>query len=149
MSQSLANIYVHLIFSTKKRAPYLHDLVIRQELHAYMAGILQRRQSHVLAVGGTEDHAHILCLLSKNESLAVSVAELKRSSSLWIKAKHHLPFQWQAGYGAFSVSHTLVERVCRYISNQVEHHRTVSFQDEFRNLLQAQGIEWDERYVWD
>ena len=149
MSQSLAKIYIHLVFSTKKRESYLQDLAVRQELHAYMAGILEHRQSHALAIGGTENHVHVLCLLSKNESLAALVAELKRSSSLWIKAKHRLPFQWQAGYGVFSVSHTVVTRVCQYIVNQVEHHRKISYQDELRELLRTQGIEWDEQYIWD
>ena len=149
MSQSLAKIYIHLIFSTKKREPFLQDSTVRQELHTYMAGILQQRQSPVLAIGGTEDHLHILCLLSKNESLVTLIAELKRSSSVWIKSKHQIPFQWQAGYGAFSVSHTVVNSVCRYIDNQLEHHRTISYQDELRELFRAQGIEWDEQYIWD
>ena len=149
MPQSLAKIYIHLIFSTKKREPFLRNSTVQQELHSYMAGILQQRQSPVLAIGGTEDHVHILYLLSKNESLTTGVAELKRSSSVWVKSKHQLPFQWQAGYGAFSVSHTVADHVCRYIGNQLEHHRTLSYQDELRELFRGQGIEWNEQYVWD
>jgi putative transposase len=102
-------------------------------------------------VGGVEDHVHILCTLSRQESVAVLIRELKRESSKWVKeqAPALRGFAWQAGYGPFSVSPSHVAALKQYIANQQQHHRKVSFQDEFRRLLKKYGVLYDERYVSD
>ncbi len=151
MPQSLAQIYLHLVFSTKDRLPFLLDDSIREETHKYLGGACNNLNCPVLRVGGTADHVHILCRLGRTISVAVLVKELKRESSQWLKPKALVlaDFYWQNGYGAFSVSPAHIDALTAYISNQVEHHRTESFRDEFRRLLSKYGLEWDERYVWD
>ncbi|MEX2138603.1 MAG: IS200/IS605 family transposase [Pirellulales bacterium] len=151
MPQSLVQIYVHLVFSTKNRQPFLQDSAFRERLHAYLKGICDNQDSPSLRVGGTEDHVHILCRLSKTLDVSTLIRELKRDSSKWIKEENPRlgDFHWQRGYGAFSVSPSHVEVLKKYIANQIEHHRHESFQDEFRRLCKKYGIEIDERYVWD
>ncbi len=151
MAQSLAQIYLHIIYSTKQREPFLIDNNIRQEMHAYSAGTIKAYGSHPLIVGGTADHVHILCTLPKTETYAKLIGESKRNSSKWIKTKNPKlsSFQWQSGYGAFSVSHSLVSNVQEYIQNQEEHHQVRTFQEEFREFLTKHEIEFDEDYVWD
>jgi len=151
MPQSLAQLYTHLVFSTKLRKPYLRDSQLRDNLHAYLAGACHKLDSPSLIVGGVEDHVHILCRLSKTMNVAELIRELKRESSKWVKdvSTRLGMFQWQSGYGAFSISPSHVRALMRYISNQVTHHHTESFQDEFRRLCQKYGLEIDERYVWD
>jgi REP element-mobilizing transposase RayT len=150
MSQSLASVLIHLIFSTKNREPLI-DREIERELYAYMGGIFRDLKSPMLAGNGTEDHAHVLFSLARTVSIADLVEEVKKSSSKWVKTKgsNLQGFQWQAGYGAFSVSQSGVDAVRAYIARQKEHHRNRSFQDEFRLFLQRHGIAYDERYVWD
>ena len=151
MPQSLAKILVHIVFSTKHRYPFLSDKTIRKEMHAYIGGTCKALESPVLIVGGSADHAHILCSLSRNYSIAKVVGELKRSSSKWVKQKGHMlkKFAWQNGYGVFSVSQSQVDRVRQYIAGQEEHHRKQTFQDEFRAFLKKHEVKFDERYVWD
>jgi REP element-mobilizing transposase RayT len=151
MPQSLAQIYLHLVFSTKERRPYLQDRPLREELHAYLGGACNNLGCPVICVGGVEDHVHLCCRLGRSISVADFLMELKRESSKWIKAKGRdlSGFHWQNGYGAFSLSPAQVEPLRHYITNQEEHHRTGSFQDEFRKLLKKNGLQWDERYVWD
>jgi REP element-mobilizing transposase RayT len=150
MGQSLAQIYLHVVFSTKGRAPYLNDKALQKKVHGYLAGACHNLECPSIFVGGVEDHVHILCRLSKTQSPAVLVRELKRESSRWIKAELGIrPFSWQAGYGAFSISPGHVEALKKYIVNQESHHRRESFQDEFRRLLRKYGLEYDERYAWD
>jgi putative transposase len=151
MSQSLAQIYLHIVFSTKHRNPFLKDQELRSRMHAYLVGICKNLACPSLQVGGVEDHVHILCRLSKTVTVAVLLQELKRDSSKWIKtlSRDLAEFHWQGGYGAFSISPAHVEIVKGYIANQEEHHRQVSFQDEFRRLCEKYGVEIDERYVWD
>lgn len=151
MPQSLSRIYVHIVFSTKGRYPFLSDLLIRKEMHAYLGGTCNELRCPVIAVGGVSDHAHILCSLSKNLPVADLIGDVKRSSSKWVKSKGRMlgKFAWQAGYGVFSVSQSQVETVRWYIAKQEDHHRKKSFQDEFRLFLKKYQIEYDERYVWD
>ena len=151
MPQSLAQIYLHVVFSTKGRAPFLNDDSLRADVHAYLAGICRNTDSPSIIVGGTSDHVHILCYLSKTQTVADLVREIKRESSKWIKVKASdlSAFHWQNGYGAFSISPSHIELVRNYIQNQREHHREESFQDEFRRLLKKYGMDCDERYVWD
>jgi REP element-mobilizing transposase RayT len=151
MPQSLSNVLLHIVFSTKNRQTYLKSPQIRQELFAYMAGTLQEIDSPALLINGVEDHIHILNVLSRNLAIAKLIEKIKSSSSKWIKQKGpaYRSFFWQAGYGAFSVSESQKEVVLRYIANQEQHHRRQSFQDEFRELCRRHGLAIDERYVWD
>jgi REP element-mobilizing transposase RayT len=151
MSQSLTQIYHHVVFSTKNRLPYLKDQSLRAQTHAYLAGTCKNLGSPAVIVGGVEDHVHILCRMSKNISVAEFIRELKRESSKWIKSESAEvgAFYWQAGYGAFSISPSHVEALKKYIVRQEEHHRKVTFQDEFRSLCQKYGVPLDERYAWD
>ncbi|MCI0331990.1 MAG: IS200/IS605 family transposase [Planctomycetes bacterium] len=151
MSQSLAQIYIHIVFSTKNRQPFLKDRAFRERTHAYLKGICENQGSPSLRVGGVEDHVHILCRLSKTLDVSTLIRELKRDSSKWIKETNALlaDFYWQQGYGAFSVSPSHVPGLDEYIGNQDDHHRHESYQDEFRRLCKKYGIEIDERYVWD
>jgi REP element-mobilizing transposase RayT len=151
MAQSLIQIYVHIVFSTKGRTPYLHDTAFRDRAHAYLAGICKNQDSPALRIGGVEDHVHLLCRFSKTHDVSSFIRELKRDSTNWIHAENPtLPdFHWQNGYGAFSVSPSHVDVLIKYIANQVEHHRQESFQDELRRLCRKYGIDLDERYAWD
>ena len=151
MAQSLSAVFVHVVFSTKDRQPFLRSAVIRAEMHAYLGGVSATLDCPPLLVGGTEDHVHALVRLGRTVTQADCVKELKRVSSTWFKAREGASpdFAWQAGYGAFSVSASNVEAVQTYILGQEEHHRKRTFQEEFRAFLQKHGLEWDERYVWD
>jgi putative transposase len=151
MSQSLAKILVHTVFSTKDRRAFLRDKSLRDELHRYLGGILLNRDCQPLIIGGVEDHVHILSTLSRTGTVSEMVKEVKRGSSLWLKTRNpdlH-DFAWQNGYGIFSIGFSQVESVRNYIAGQPEHHRNVSFQDEFREFLRRYEVEFDERYVWD
>jgi len=150
MPQSLSMNLVHLIYSTKDRTPCLTP-AIRPKLHAYQAGILKDWDSPAIVIGGAADHVHALFTLSKNHALCKVVEEVKKGSSKWIKTQgaSFTKFAWQNGYGAFSVSQSQVEHVRRYIENQEEHHRKVSFEEEYRTFLRRHRIAFDERYVWD
>ena len=137
MPQSLAKILIHTVFSTKERRPFLHNHPLREELHRYLGGILSNLECQPIIVGGVEDHVHLLCALSRTCEPAELVKEVKRSSSIWLKTKSpdlH-DFAWQSGYGMFSIGFSQIESVRNYIATQEEHHRKVSFQDEFRQLL--------------
>ena len=151
MSQSLAQIYVHIVFSTKDRRPYLQDAAIREETHRYLGGTCNHLECPVLRVGGVADHVHVLSRLGRKIAISDLVKDLKRESSQWLKTKTPdlADFYWQSGYGAFSVSPSHVEAVRDYIARQEEHHRSTTFQDEFRRLLTKYGVEWDERFIWD
>lgn len=124
---------------------------VREELHRYACGILSDLESPALAINSVADHVHVLFNLHRTKALADVVMELKRGTSKWIKTKgaRFALFQWQNGYGAFSISQSAITDVSNYIRDQAEHHRKVSFQDEFRRLLRRYEIEFDERYVWD
>ena len=150
MSQSLTNLLVHLIFSTKDRQPFLSDPGLQTEVHRYLGGVVNQQGGKSVVVGGVEDHVHLLLVLPKTMPIADLVRELKRASSLWIKQRDHSPkdFAWQGGYGAFSVGQGEVEVVRTYISNQEGHHRKQTFRDEYRAFLDKYGIAYDEKYLW-
>lgn len=151
MPQSLFQIYLHLVFSTKDHYPFIHE-DIRSELYAYMAEVLYDEcSSPAKIIGGVDDHVHILLNLSRTCTVAHLVEMVKKRSSKWIKTKGGIfsKFQWQAGYGVFSVSTSGVDAVTKYIANQWEHHRKSSFKDEFRGFLDKHGIDYDDKYVWD
>jgi putative transposase len=142
---------VHVVFSTKDRRPFLKDRTFREEAHKYLAGTALNLNCPPQKVGGVEDHVHILCRLGKQIDISKLVAELKRESSKWVKERmpNLADFYWQKGYGAFSVSPKHVDALTEYIVNQEEHHKRMSFQDEFRGICERNGVEIDERYVWE
>ncbi len=151
MPQSLANVVVHLVFSSKDRRPSLQNMQLRQAMHKYLGGASNTLNCGSIIVGGVEDHVHLLARQARTISISEWVKELKRVTSIW--AKEHdtrlEDFQWQAGYGAFSVSQSNVEQVKLYIQQQEEHHRKFDFKTEYLTLLERHGVEFDERYVWD
>jgi REP element-mobilizing transposase RayT len=152
MPQSLAKVLVHIVYSTKNRTPWLRNDGLRSELYAYMATILRDVvDSPALLINGVEDHVHILCLLSRKFSIQDVIKECKTETTKWVKKQAETlgDFHWQAGYGIFSVSPSNVQSVKRYIANQEEHHRRMTYQDEFRELCRRHGVEIDERYTWD
>ena len=150
MPQSLSSILIHLIFSTKNRDPFLTPEIDAQ-LYPYMASIFKALRSPALIINGTADHLHTLFSLSRVMTVADVVEEVKIESSKWIKGKgiEFRNFHWQSGYGAFSIDQTQVPAVKRYIGRQKQHHRRVTFQDEYRKFLNAYDVKYDERYVWD
>jgi putative transposase len=150
MGQSLVKNYVHIIFSTKYRQPLIHEPV-ESELHAYLGGVCNELECHVLNVGGYTDHIHILCMLSKKIALMTLLEEVKKRSSKWIKTKGeaYKNFYWQDGYGAFSVNPAQVEIVRKYIENQHEHHSKKDYKSEYRAFLKKYDVAYDEKYVWD
>jgi putative transposase len=150
MAQSLSNVILHIIFSTKNRQPYI-DENIASELYAYMVSISAPSGSYVYKIGGIEDHIHILSTLPRTLCISDALEELKKNSSKWIKTKgkQYLDFSWQKGYAALSVSESNRGAVESYIASQKEHHKRRSFQDEYRELLRLNKIPFDERYVWD
>ena len=150
MSQSLANIVVHLVFSTKARRPLLRDEE-RGELHAYITGVLRNHDSSLIEINSVPDHIHSLFAQSKNHAPAKIVEQVKSASSGWIKTlgPWYADFAWQGGYGEFSVSPMHVEAVREYIRNQAEHHKQEDFQTEFRRFCEKNGKPLDERYAWD
>lgn len=151
MGQSLSQMYIHLVFGTKGRNPYLIP-TIEKRVHAYMAGTLKEYESPALIINSVPDHVHILFRLSKNYALAKVVEEVKKGSSKWIKTIEGGTnlFKWQIGYGAFSVSSSKLEVVKRYIENQKEHHGYKTFQEEVEQFVKEYDIiEYDPKYFWD
>lgn len=150
MPQSLARVYVHLVFSTKHRRALI-DEALQASLFAYLGGVCQALECHPLRVGGHVDHVHILCTLSRKIALMDLLEEIKKRSSKWAKTQGqaYADFYWQDGYGAFSVSASSVNKVVRYIENQAEHHRQKNYRDEFIGLLEKYHIPYNERYLWD
>lgn len=147
MPQSFSAVRVHLVFSTKNRLPVFRDAALREELFAHLGEISNRLECPVIRVGGVEDHIHLLGNLGRT----IWVKELKRASNSWIRERFpdHRQFEWQSGYGAFSVSQSQLDKVIQYVRDQVKHHQQVSFQDELRALLKRHGLAWDDRYVWE
>ena len=143
--QSLVALYVHVVFSTRKRRPVILS-EMRQRLYAYFGAVLEAHGGRLLQAGGTEDHVHQHNSLGTQLSIAGAVRELKAKSSGWIHREFPRikKFSWQGGYAGFSVSASNLDAVIRYIENQKEHHRRRSFREEIRALLQAHGVDFDE-----
>jgi putative transposase len=150
MPQSLVKMLVHIVFSTKNRANLITP-EIESDLFGYMNGIVENNKSKLILANGTTNHVHLLVSLGKTMSISELIGDIKRDSSKWIKPKgiEFRAFQWQEGYGAFSVGQTQVKEVMNYIAKQKAHHAKQSFEDEFRYFLKKYEIEYDEHYVWD
>ena len=151
MRQSLSRVWLHIVFSTKDRQPFLRDDTLREEMSKMLGHEANKIDCPSGGAGGWDDHVHLLCGLSRTIAIAKLVEIVKRETSKW--AKDRTPdwhdFYWQNGYGAFSVSQSLAGRVQTYIKRQREHHSGQMFQDEFRSLCDKHEVPFDERYVWD
>jgi putative transposase len=149
MPQSLSKILIHLIFSTKHRAPLLPQTPFTA-LHAYAQGILKTQKCHLIEMNNVADHVHVLFDLHRTEALSNIVMHLKKGTSRWLKEQSasFQDFDWQEGYGAFSLGRSQCD-VADYIRQQQERHARLSYQDELRKFLQSYNIEYDERYLWD
>ena len=149
MPQSLACLLVHVVFSTKNRIPRITS-AIEQELHAYMGGVLRNLDSPSLAINGTANHIHLLILQAKTVALSVLIRDIERSSSKWIKTKEpeFQRFDWQDGYGAFTIGQSGVPALKAYIANQKEKHKARSFEAELVGLLKKYGVPYSEKYLW-
>jgi putative transposase len=141
---------LHVVLCTKDRKSFLKP-AIRSQVHAYLATVARNLGCEAYRVGGVSDHVHLAIRLSRTVTMADLVAALKTSSSQSIKEQWPdlREFSWQRGYGVFSVRPGDKDLLCKYIDDQEAHHQTISFQDEFRNLLNKYGVEFDEAYVWD
>jgi putative transposase len=149
MGHSYTNLLFHVIFSTKERRPLIHD-TFRDRLHQYMSGIARQEFGGALSLGGTDNHLHGLIVLPATVAIAEAVRKWKTLSSKWVHETFvtEADFAWQEGYGAFSVSRSNVPKVAAYIEGQAEHHKKMTFEEEFIQLLERHGIEYDPRYVW-
>jgi REP element-mobilizing transposase RayT len=150
MPQSLSYLLIHIVFSTKERAPTLTP-AIRPGLYAYLATIASNENCECLRVGGIADHVHLAVRISRTIAIADLVEKLKTSSSKWLKTQAPTlkDFSWQRGYGAFSVGRGDLDQLIAYIDRQEEHHHARTFQEEYRAFLNKYGLAFDERYIWD
>lgn len=150
MPQSLSQIVIHNVFSTKERVPNL-EAEMRPELYAYLTTLIRNGGHTPIMIGGHDDHVHMLLGLSRTETVAKMMENTKVASSKWLKTTgaNRRDFSWQRGYGAFGVSYSSVDSAIAYIANQEEHHKNESFQDEYRRLMNENGIVIDEQYCWD
>jgi REP element-mobilizing transposase RayT len=148
MSHTYCSALFHCVFSTKERhSAFTPEL--QQRLWAYIGGIARENGMTALAVGGTDNHAHLLLSLPSTQTVADAMRRIKGGSSLWLHERCGLTgFEWQKGYGAFSVGCSQVDATVAYIAGQQEHHRKRDFQAEFLSILKRHRIEFDLRYVW-
>ena len=151
MPQSLARIWLHIVFSTRERRTYLQDEGVRDEMFRMLGHHAKEAGCPTACVGGWIDHVHVLCGLGRTVTVAELVEAMKRQTSKWVKqrAAQLKMFHWQNGYGAFSVSESNVKQVIEYIDGQPNHHRRMTYQEEFRALCAKHNLEIDERYAWD
>ena len=148
MSSTHLSLYFHFIFSTKGRRRWIKESW-EERLHACLGGIVRKLGGAAKAIGGDSDHVHILASLRATHSIAEVMREVKSNSSSWVhRAIGISSFEWQEGYGAFTVSRWDVDATRRYFRQQKEHHRRKTFQEEYLELLRESGIEFDEKYLW-
>ncbi len=150
MGRTYSQLLLHVVFSTKNRRRYLTS-EITERVYAYIGGIIRDEGGTLLAAGGVEDHVHLLIQLRTDTTLANLMRTVKAKSSRWIKDNfpNQKDFAWQEGYAAFSVSKSQQAAVIDYIARQREHHHGNDFKAEFLKLLQAHGVEYDERFVFE
>jgi putative transposase len=150
MAHTFSDLLVHIIFGTKDRFPLI-DQDLRRELHAYLGGIVKNLGGMPLSIGGVADHVHMLVELKPKIAVSDAVEKIKANSTNWVHTFGGMrkKFTWQKGYSVFSVSRSNVERVRRYIEKQEQHHRRVTFQEEYVRFLKEYGIPYDERYLFE
>ena len=148
MANTYTQIHLQLVFAVKYRKALIGKSW-KEELNKYITGIIQSQKHKLLIINGVEDHLHILIGLRPYQALSDLMQDIKGKSSKWINERKFInsKFAWQEGYGAFSYSHSHLDRVIKYILNQEEHHRKKTFVDEYRSMLKAFEIEYDERYI--
>lgn len=147
MPSTHTSLHYHLVFSTKDWQKLITD-ELKSDLYGYMGGIVRNQGGVLLAIGGIEDHLHLLVGLKASHRLDHFMRELKASSSGWVRRERNSKFSWQTGYGAFTVSAGNLDNVKSYIHNQVEHHKKKDFKTEYVELLELSNIEYDEKYLW-
>lgn len=147
MSHTAGNLVLHVIFSTKDRRPLITP-EIRTDLFGYLGGIVREMRGTALIVNGTSDHVHMLIRIRPVHAAAEVARVVKTNSSRWVHERWKVRFAWQTGYGAFSVSESNVPAISRYIAMQEEHHKRMTFQEEYVAFLKKNKIEYDERYIW-
>ena len=150
MAQTLFSSYFHIVFSTKNRFAFIRPEV-EDDLYGYIGGIIRENDGRLLKAGGTENHIHLLVSMNKNHLVPDVVGAVKRDSSKWLKPKGGMlsKFDWQDGYSAFSMGHTQIAAVEKYIVGQKEHHKKKLFEDEMRGFYRKYKMGFDEKYVWD
>lgn len=150
MAHTFTNLLTHLIFSTKDRGPLI-DAELKPSLLAYLGGIVREMRATALIINGTADHVHALVALPPSLSLSDLMRVLKTNSSKWVHETWvaRSKFGWQTGFAAFSVSQSNVATVIEYIAQQEEHHRKVTFQEEYLAFLRKHKVDYDERYLWN
>ena len=149
MPNSYTCLHYHVVFSTKNRTPRIHPPT-QDRLYEYVGGIIRDNKGRLIAAGGTPDHVHLLLSLHPQTALSDLLRQAKAGSSRWIHETfaEQSDFAWQDGYGAFTVSQSSVVQVTTYIAEQEQHHRQVSFQEEFVEFLKRHEIPYDERFIW-
>ena len=148
MPQSYAGVFIHIIFRTKDRYTLIPESLF-DEIGSYIGGICRNEKCKLISSGGMSDHLHLLLSLDREHSISNIVKIIKASSSKWIHEKdnHFRSFSWQAGYGAFSVSPSVIESVKKYIANQKEHHRHRSYREEVIDFLRNYGVEYEDKWL--
>lgn len=150
MAQSLSQMYLHIVFSTKSREKLILP-EYEKRIYPYISTVCRESGCPVFEIGGVEDHIHILLELSRTMTVSKLIEQIKSNSSRWIKSQFSecRNFSWQRGYGVFSVGRSMLSSVKNYVQIQKEHHKHSTFKEEFLNLLDRAGIQYDERYLWD
>lgn len=149
MPQSFASLHCHIVFSAKHRRPHI-AADVQPRLFEYIGGTMRNHESRLVAAGEMPDHVHLLVSLGRTLAVADAVRVIKSNSSRWAKEELGLrDFQWQDGYGAFAASYSQIEQVRSYLANQQQHHRRLSFEEEFLEFLRRHDLQWDDRYIWD
>tara|TARA_R100000687_G_scaffold22522_1_gene18710 strand:- start:212 stop:664 length:453 start_codon:yes stop_codon:yes gene_type:complete len=148
LAGTYSQVLLHIVFSTKHREPLITD-AIRERLYGYIGGIVRAEQGALHAIGGVEDHVHLLVRWRADAPISDLMRTLKSRSTKWVKSEFGIEFAWQEGYAAFSVSKSQEDVVRGYIAKQAEHHRVVGFREELIKLLDAHGVEYDARWVDD
>ena len=152
MSHSFTCVRIHMVFSTKNRLNLISPGEIQNKLYNYIAGIVTNgNHGHLIKINGMPDHVHLYLDLKRTTTIANTIKDIKSGSTLWLNKNFMLStkFAWQTGYGAFSVSPSQENRISDYIAKQEEHHRKISFKEEYLRLLKKHGIEYDDRYVFE
>lgn len=144
---SYTNLLYHIVYATKERGPLITN-ALRPRLHEYLGGTVRGLGGIALEINGTADHVHLLAKLDPKISVSEFMSKLKSTTSGWAKRRTNGRFGWQARFAAFTVSESQVQRVRKYIRNQEEHHRIKSFEEEWKALLRAHRIEFDDRHLW-
>jgi putative transposase len=146
---SFTRLTYHIVFATKYRKPTITE-DIRERLYEYMGGILRGNKGHLIEIGGVEDHVHLLVGLSPSLKVSEVMRDLKAYSSKWMSEEGLVEkFEWQKGYGAFTVSYDRIEAIRKYIRNQKEHHKTKTFQEEYVDFLERHGLEFKLEYLFE